>query len=583
MAVTYGFYNSKNGDRVYNAEQFGKLFSGIIRDGILPFAHEEDSETDSFQISPADSGLAVVVHRGRAWFNHTWTDNDSDLTLQLAASNPQQSRIDAIVIEINKSANTDTSVTPNVPDRANGVVVVTGSLSDDPQRPTLQNDPDGITQKVLAYVTVRAGATSIAAGDIYYCVPEFTPYVSGPLRTISNATVFQNWRNTWNEKLQEYETAMNAIIDAAIEEYFGENGEARNTFLPFKMHFRKLGGNYECDKTVQEFTDALEAGVAIDADYWDHDQEYAKVYKLQYTSNYRELKHYGSSQQYTSYYVRVYEFVSDSPRAVYINPQDVPVGDFDTEVLKIKYYHDSHNNVDRIGIFYDDNSDSTFEIVFSGDGQNSGSGTATCDKTFDQIWNAYISGKKLIAKYVVNNSAQLGVVVHLPDFNFDFIGGTKGVSYDKVVGVYFYGNTYALRSNDVNGGPDILRSCYIGKNGNIICNKKSYYIPVSPGTTYSRLHVIIDGDNLSSNTTFSSMVTAHISGDPTAKKPVFCQCRYDGKIYSGGSIMLHQTNGVYDYLVISFIEAPEDPSDPFDIVRVKITSGNVITLDNYQK
>ena len=33
MAVTYGFYNSSNGDRKYNALQFSRLFEGIIRDG----------------------------------------------------------------------------------------------------------------------------------------------------------------------------------------------------------------------------------------------------------------------------------------------------------------------------------------------------------------------------------------------------------------------------------------------------------------------------------------------------------------------------------------------------------------------
>lgn len=35
MSVTYGFYNSKNHDRRYDAIQMSRIFDGIIRDGVL--------------------------------------------------------------------------------------------------------------------------------------------------------------------------------------------------------------------------------------------------------------------------------------------------------------------------------------------------------------------------------------------------------------------------------------------------------------------------------------------------------------------------------------------------------------------
>ena len=35
MSVTYGFYNSKNRDRRYDAIQMSSIFDGIIRDGVL--------------------------------------------------------------------------------------------------------------------------------------------------------------------------------------------------------------------------------------------------------------------------------------------------------------------------------------------------------------------------------------------------------------------------------------------------------------------------------------------------------------------------------------------------------------------
>ena len=34
MSVTYGFYNSINGDRKYNALEMSSIFDGIIVDGV---------------------------------------------------------------------------------------------------------------------------------------------------------------------------------------------------------------------------------------------------------------------------------------------------------------------------------------------------------------------------------------------------------------------------------------------------------------------------------------------------------------------------------------------------------------------
>ena len=35
MALTYGFYNSLNGDRKYNAMDISRLFDGLIKDGVF--------------------------------------------------------------------------------------------------------------------------------------------------------------------------------------------------------------------------------------------------------------------------------------------------------------------------------------------------------------------------------------------------------------------------------------------------------------------------------------------------------------------------------------------------------------------
>lgn len=70
LPLTYGFYNSIGGDRVYDAEQFGSIFNGIIRDGIY------EGYRESMKIFPGSGRLEVQIGSGRAWFNGTWIDID---------------------------------------------------------------------------------------------------------------------------------------------------------------------------------------------------------------------------------------------------------------------------------------------------------------------------------------------------------------------------------------------------------------------------------------------------------------------------------------------------------------------------
>jgi len=148
MAVTYGFYNSLDGDRKYNASQISALFEGIIHDGIF------ESIGTAMRVTPG-TGLNVSVGIGRAWFNNTWTDNDATVIVPINTPDLVLDRIDAIVLEI------DTSVGV----RANSIKCVKGTAASTPVEPTLTNTAY-VHQYPLAYVYVAAGATGFVVGDI---------------------------------------------------------------------------------------------------------------------------------------------------------------------------------------------------------------------------------------------------------------------------------------------------------------------------------------------------------------------------------------------------------------------------------
>lgn len=187
MAVTYGFYNSVGGDRKYNAEQMGQIFDGIINDGVF------NSVGRAFAVTPS-SGMVISVGAGRAWFNHTWTYNDAPITLTVGTA-PVGSlkRIDAVVIEVDEN------------DRENSIKIIAGTENVTPLRPSLV-DSDGVHQYALAYITIDAGVTTITREMIISVVGTDTPFVTGPLETVSVTELYNYWRTefeTWFDHLQD--------------------------------------------------------------------------------------------------------------------------------------------------------------------------------------------------------------------------------------------------------------------------------------------------------------------------------------------------------------------------------------------
>lgn len=188
MAFTFGFYNSLDHDRKYNAEQISAIFDTLIKDGVF-------SHVDGIFGTTPGTGLQVIVKPGLAWFDHTWNQNDSSLPLSLQPADVTLTRYDAVVIEVNTA------------NRTNGIKIVTGTAAVSPSKPGMTNT-DTLHQHPLAYVKVMGGATAVSATDIEVVVGTAAcPFATGILSTASIEVLFQGWEEdfeTWfaNIKLQ---------------------------------------------------------------------------------------------------------------------------------------------------------------------------------------------------------------------------------------------------------------------------------------------------------------------------------------------------------------------------------------------
>lgn len=182
MSTSCGFFNSLNGDRKYNATHFGHCFDGIILSGILA------SIGDCFIVKVA-SGMSVNVGSGKAWYLGSWLENDADLPVEIEQSDVVLSRIDAVVMEFD--------MTENV--RWNDIKVVKGKASSVPVRPALTNTKS-VVQIPLAYISIRANASSISQSDITNVIGTTEcPFVTGLLEVISVDKLLGQWQTQLDE------------------------------------------------------------------------------------------------------------------------------------------------------------------------------------------------------------------------------------------------------------------------------------------------------------------------------------------------------------------------------------------------
>lgn len=145
MADQYGlFWNSVNGDRLYDADVFSEWLRKFFTNGV--FANE-------LQVN-ASSGMGVTVGTGYVNINGKVRLFDTATSLTLATAGSTYPRIDTIVVECNY---TDRKIT---------LKAVTGAYSGDTPTATAPVRTAMAYQLVLAEIYVAAGATSITQSNI---------------------------------------------------------------------------------------------------------------------------------------------------------------------------------------------------------------------------------------------------------------------------------------------------------------------------------------------------------------------------------------------------------------------------------
>ena len=228
MTVSSGFFNSHNHDRLYDALQISSIFDGVILDGVY------ESIGDAFMVSAyGEANDTILVGTGRAWFNHTWTLNDTQFSITLSPPNALLSRIDTVVIDVNLEDNV----------RANSIKVIEGSYAEEPTSPKLINE-ELHKQYPIADIKMSSGESGvISQANITYRVgTSDCPLVTGPLTALN----LDNYLKQWTAEFEEWFAGIQDILDEHVaqdlqnqidelrnKQGVNEDGEIGDYVIPF--------------------------------------------------------------------------------------------------------------------------------------------------------------------------------------------------------------------------------------------------------------------------------------------------------------------------------------------------------------
>jgi hypothetical protein len=251
MAITYGYFNSVDGDRKYNADQMSEYFDGLVSNGVY------ESVGGALRVV-ASTGMEVNVQTGRAIINCKWINNSSVNTLTITGSHPTLNRWTAVVLRL------------DIVNRLIAITTKDGTNASEPVKPTMQNDGT-MVELCLAYIYVAAGATTLTQANITDMRgSNLCGWVTGLIEQVDTSTLFDQY----NSAYAQYYAQMTAAFDA----WFSTLTEELNVET-YVQHFRKhneytssvttttldmTGYSYSADDIIQVYINGLYGELGVD-------------------------------------------------------------------------------------------------------------------------------------------------------------------------------------------------------------------------------------------------------------------------------------------------------------------------------
>lgn len=196
---TFGFFDSVNGDRKYNAAQMTEYFDGLVSNGVY-------QNVGQAMVVTAAGGMAVNVGKGRAIIDCRWLKNDAVLPVEITAANAALPRYTAVVVRLDYTA------------RKMEITTKDGTAAATPVQPTMSNTDD-LKEICLAMVYVAANATNITQANITDMrSSSLCGWVTGLIEQVDTSTLFLQWQDAYQSFYDNMAAGFYAWMDTLTQD-----------------------------------------------------------------------------------------------------------------------------------------------------------------------------------------------------------------------------------------------------------------------------------------------------------------------------------------------------------------------------
>ena len=260
MALTYGFFNSVNGDRVYSADQMSEMFDGLISDGVF-------QNVGGAMHVVATSGLTVNVSAGRARINSQWAKVDTAYPITLNSAHVTLNRYTAICLRVDFA------------NREIKLIARDGTNATAPTKPAPVRN-EYYYDMILAYIYVGAGVTEIKQSNIEdtRANTDLCGIVSSLVQQLDTSELYDQYNAAYEEQLdimaawfeaqkQAFNTWFNDLTETLNVDTYISNATANYTTestsgeryinIPAEL-------NYTLNDTLLVFINGVNLAVGID-------------------------------------------------------------------------------------------------------------------------------------------------------------------------------------------------------------------------------------------------------------------------------------------------------------------------------
>ena len=245
--ITYGFFDSIDGDRKYSADQMSEYFEGLIGDGIY------ESVGQALVVTPG-AGLTVNIGTGRGIIKCHWIDNDTVANLEISSHSSLPMYV-AIVMRYDH------------PNRLMQFATVNGTPATNPSKPAMTNT-NTVKEIALAYILVPAGATSISAADIEDARSE-SGWVTGLIEQLDVSNLYNQWYALFNRYFDDMEGRFNEWFTTLTDElnvntYIAKYEKSVTLSDSNVIELDMVGYSYDSNDAVDVFINGLHGIPRVD-------------------------------------------------------------------------------------------------------------------------------------------------------------------------------------------------------------------------------------------------------------------------------------------------------------------------------